>query len=74
MIVPRLPDKLATIRQISTPRFQIAGIANRPKKHIRQGFARVDFSNYQTSVKINIKCSCKLTYKKHCFLGQAIPN
>jgi len=42
MIPPRLPEKLATIWQIGTPRFQIAGIAYRPKSHVRRDFAHVD--------------------------------
>jgi hypothetical protein len=54
MIVPRLPDNLATIRQGDQPggasRFQIAGIANRPEKHVRKGFAHVDHSNDRTVV------------------------
>jgi hypothetical protein len=35
MSVPRLPENLATIRQINAPQFQIAGIANQPKKLFR---------------------------------------
>jgi hypothetical protein len=50
MIPPRLPEKLATIWQIGTPRFQIAGIAYRPKSHVRRDFAHVDYSNDRTVV------------------------
>jgi hypothetical protein len=54
MIVPRLPDNLATIRQagqpVRIPQFQIAGIANRPEKHVRTSFAHVDHSNGRTVV------------------------
>jgi len=39
-----------TIRQVGAPRFQIAGIANRPENLVRKGFAHVDFSNYRTVV------------------------
>jgi len=48
MIAPRLTDNLATIRQIGTPRFQIAGIALRPENHVRKGIARVDHLNDRT--------------------------
>jgi len=54
MIVPRLPVNLATIRQTSHPRFQIAGIAYRPQKHVTKDFAHVDHSNDRTVVIIEI--------------------
>jgi hypothetical protein len=57
MSVPRLPVKLATIRQSSLPRFQVAGIANRPETHLRKGFARVDHSNDRTVVIMNKEIS-----------------
>ena len=53
--MPRLPEKLATIRQTGHPRFQIAGIPIRPEKHVRKGFAHVDHSNDRTVVVKNNK-------------------
>jgi hypothetical protein len=50
MIAPRLPENLATIRQIGTPQFQIAGIAHRTESHVRRRIVHVDHSNYRTPV------------------------
>jgi len=55
MIAPRLTDNLATIRQIGTPRFQIAGIALRPENHVRKGIARVDHLNDRTLMIKSLK-------------------
>jgi hypothetical protein len=48
MIVPHLPERLVTIGQIGTKRFQIVGIAHRPERHFRKGFAHIDYSNTRT--------------------------
>jgi hypothetical protein len=53
MSVPRLPKNLATIRQISTSRFQIAGITDQPKNHFRKDFTHVDYSNDRTVVRFS---------------------
>lgn len=57
MIVPRLPERLVTIGQICTDRFQIAGLAHRPERHFTKGFAHVDYSNARTVMRI---LYCKL--------------
>jgi len=48
MIVPRQPERLVTIGQIGTEQSQIVGIAHRPERHFRKGFAHVDYSNART--------------------------
>jgi len=55
MIVPRLPEKLVTIGHIGGQRIQIVGIAHRPERHFRKGFAHVDYSNPRTVMTPNIK-------------------
>jgi hypothetical protein len=57
MSVPHPPENLATIRHAGPPRFQIVGIEYRPEKHVRQGIAHADHSNYRTVVNATIDFS-----------------